>query len=71
MTDFVMCNNLANVVSGLKAEEEKEGEANLERIMEKLRGGCDYVTGDMKPEHEKVVIDMISREDDKFGLRFL
>ena len=31
--------------------------------MEKLRGegGCDFVSESMKPEHEKVVIDMISR----------
>ena len=64
MTEFVICQNLAEVVKGLRGEEERSAAADgdLSRVMEKLReGGCDFVSESMKPEHEKVVIDMISR----------
>lgn len=64
MTEFVMSQNLAEVVKGLKGEEERAAAAggDLSRVMEKLReGGCDFVSESMRPEHEKVVIDMISR----------
>ena len=66
MTDFVMCQDLAEVVKGLRGEEERAasggGGGDLSRVMGKLReGGCDFVSESMRPEHEKVVIDMISR----------
>ena len=64
MTDFVVCENLAEVVKGLKGEEERmsSGSGELSSLMEKLReGGCDFACESMKPEHEEVVIDMISR----------
>ena len=64
MTEFVICENLAEVVKGLKGEAERmfSGSGDLSSIMEKLReAGCDFACESMKPEHEKVVIDMISR----------
>lgn len=58
LTEFALANNLADVVIQLSDQSRPD---TIKAVLGRLKENCEYTSEKMKPEHEMIVIDMISR----------